>query len=357
MNTVKSPVERWFFKTYIIVIIAIYILRFVVELAMGEPLAQAFNLFRIAIEVAAIFAFLFSKMLFMAFDEMLPQLFLNKMFSTKKNEPSVKSLSSEEFMEKVEYWLNHSMRKLIGFFPVLGIAVYYIFTTELSKFLQPNIFLRAIPLYLFPVALYAYFAGIVLWKIGVISVSLTLIPKYFDVNTQFAHPDKAGGLLPIGLLCLKTLYILLVPMLLSGVMLFSPYFEILRHLPDISNKFLIYRFCPFILGAGIAGSIIALWPVFRFHQVMVDMKYDLLTQLSQVSERIVALKEQILTNQVSEKTENVMKEIATLETFYRSYYPINTWPLNKNTVAQIWMSQTFLVSQLLALWGFISQFL
>ncbi len=60
MSIVKSPIEQWFFKMYIVIIITIYLLRFVVEILMGEPLAQAFNFFRIAIEVAAIFAFFFS---------------------------------------------------------------------------------------------------------------------------------------------------------------------------------------------------------------------------------------------------------------------------------------------------------
>ncbi len=293
----------------------------------------------------------------MAFEEMIPQLFSHKIVVGKASSSATEVMSSKEFMERVEYWLNHPRRRLIGLLPVITIAIYYILTTELSRFLQPNIFLRAIPLYLLPLALYAYFAGVVLWKVGGISVSLSFLPKYFNVNVQFAHPDKAGGLLPIGLLSLKMLYIPLVPMILSGVMLFSPYLKILQHIPDIYNRFLIYRFCPFILGAGIVGSIIALWPVFRFHKLMTVMKYDMMDQLSHVSERIVTLKSQILTNQISENIDDVMKEITTLEEFYRSSRSINTWPLNKNTVAQIWMSQTFLVSQILALWNFISQVL
>ncbi|MBD3306903.1 hypothetical protein GF339_10760 [candidate division KSB3 bacterium] len=356
MNIVKSSVEQWFFKIYIFVILTIYLLRFVVEILMGEPLAQAFNFFRIAIEVAAIFAFFFSKMLFRAFEEIIPRLFSRKIFVNKPTSNTT-FMRSKDFMERIEYWLNHPLRGLLGLLPVATITIYYIFTTELAQFVQPNIFLRAIPLYFLPLVLYAYFAGIVLWKIGGISIALSLIPKYFNINVQFTHPDRAGGLLPIGLLSLKMLYILLVPMILSGVMIFSPYFKILQRLPDISNQFLIYRFCPFILSTGIIGSIIALWPVFNFHKIMTDMKYDMINQLSRVSERIVTLKNQILTNQISGSIDDIMKEISTLETFYRTYHSINTWPLNKTTVAQIWMSQTFLASQTLALWNLISQIL
>jgi hypothetical protein len=51
-----------------------------------------------------------------------------------------------------------------------------------------------------------------------------------------------------------------------------------------------YAFISLLLTGGIVGSILGLVPIFKFHQVMLSQREEMLELLNQISQRIVALK-------------------------------------------------------------------
>ena len=214
-------------------------------------------------------------------------------------------------------------------------------------------------LYIFPSVAYAYFAGIVVWKLSVTSIVLQSVPKTFKVNVIFGHPDGAGGLLPIGKLCLQMICVTVVPTILSALILLAPIVASAAVSPYIvANDILLFGFSPLILFAGIIGSILGLAPLFKFHQVMLEHKIEMTEVLNQVSVKIIALKKAVVEMPRSAKQEtmdDLLREITALESFYEAHQNINTWPINKQVLVSIWGTQVFLLGQVAALWNWIAK--
>ena len=168
------------------------------------------------------------------------------------------------------------------------------------------------------------------------------------------------------------IYVTVVPTLRSALSLLAPIIVQYVDVPNIApNRVLLYVFSPLILLAGIAGSVLGLLPILRFHQVMLMHKTEMTEVLNRVSSRIVALKmdlagmsqrvERESTGDIhklpdaSKPVDDVVKEISALESFYKAHQNINTWPLNRQVLIKIWATQTFLWGQVIALWNSASK--
>jgi len=174
----------------------------------------------------------------------------------------------------------------------------------------------------------------------------------------FGHPDGAGGLLPIGKLSLNLLYVTVMPSLLSACILVAPLIPTPLLLLFAANNVLLFWLSPLILFAGILGSILALLPVLSFHQTMEKQKIEMIVILEKVSSKIIALKNNFIISQQSDPPENLdrlIKEITALEAFYKSHENINTWPINKHVLVNIWGTQVFLVGQVAAFLNWVTK--
>ncbi|MAT96444.1 MAG: hypothetical protein CL608_04810 [Anaerolineaceae bacterium] len=355
---VRNSTERFFFRTFFIIIPLIYLFRALVEfINLGEFPYTLLDYVKIPTELALIIALFFATRLFSALPNTLLQLFLDNAVLKQKD-----GITEPDFLKDLDLWLNRSLRKSIGLLSALTILGYYMTKIggvgNLFRYASFSLSYLDLLLYIFPSVFYAYFAGIIAWKLVVTSWMFFNIPKTFDVNVRFWHPDQAGGLLPLGELSLKMVYVPVTPTILSALIILAPILSSFTSLNlPIANRVLLYGFAPVILLAGIIGSSIAITPLFKFHQVMLNKKRNAVEQLNHVSEQIVELKSRIAASQSRDDFEETVKKLGILETFYKEHQKINTWPMNKRVLTEIWGTQAFLFGQALALWNLTSKFI
>lgn len=349
---VKSQLESRFFQLYLVIIPSIYLLRAFVEyMDTGGTPYTLLDHSRLLTELAMILALAFSKSLFSELPHTLKKLFSSPAFSQNNGE----SCSEAAFTKHLTMRLNHPYRHVVGFGTIMVMIVYYASTYNLATLSNRSLWgLLDQSLTAPPIVVYTYFLGIVLWKFLIISHALQKIPDKFTFKTQFGHPDNAGGLLPIGLICLKLIYIPVVPTILSALLLVFGYTSLIQ-LGKIQYILMFW-----LLTCSLIGSIIGLLPIFKFHQVMLMQRDDEVSMLTQISDRIVKLKQEFVRTSSSLErgtAESYKSDIAAYESFYQSHQHINTWPVNRKVLIELWATQTFLLSQLAAAWNLIAQFI
>lgn len=356
---IYDKIENFFFGWCAIIVVFVYFLRSGISyLVVGVVPNYFIYPVRISTEIALIVAIIISNSLFSKVNFLLQTLFVEKAIIPKKGTPSVLEKS---FLTNLNTWLNHPLRILVGLVSALVVFVYYIvrYSEEGRPLFESNIIWAIINdiLFLAPV-LYAYFVGVVVWRIFIISSFVQRIPQKFDVCVRFGHPDTAGGLLPIGTLSLNMIYVTIIPTVLSTFFLLTPFLA--RLFPSsafiarmIPQSTLYYKFVPVILGAGILGNILSLAPIFSFHKVMQKGQINSVKFLSKISSRIIELKMYIInkeqeTNEIHPSLEIINKNISILEDFYTNHRNINTWPINRRIWTKILGTQFLILGQVLA---------
>jgi len=365
LEAVRSSVERFFFQKCSYFIPAVYVLYVVFEYIDQPVFPDALlDLVKITTQIVFVIAFILANRFFEAIPYTISQLFSSSAITQKTSDTKLKKFSYQSFVNDLDSWLNRGHRRIMGVLGALFALTYYMIRTggpsELVEQAAFSLAFVDLILYILPTVIYAYFAGIVVWKLLVTSRKIGAIPLEFDVNVQFGHPDGAGGLLPVGLLCLSMVYVTIAPTFRAVLIFLASYIGENLDFPHIvANDILLLGFAPVILIVGIIGSIVALSPMHAFHQVMLKHRHEIARLLNRVSAEIVALKEQIATmpqNAEMRAVDETLKRISDLETFYGSHQNINTWPMNRQVLIRVWASFVFLIAQVVALWNFISSF-
>jgi hypothetical protein len=198
--------------------------------------------------------------------------------------------------------------------------------------------------------MYAYFAGVLVWKYVVISLIIKSIPTKFDIKAQFWHPDGVGGLLPIGRLCLSMFYVAVVPTIISALILITPFFTPVKmHTYIVANKVALFSLIPMGLLIGIVGSFISLNPLIKYHEIMKNNKIILDIKINKISQKIIELKEQLYDHLFQENpngSDLVESKLNTLIKIHDEYNQLGTWPINRKMIVKIWTALSFLLGQL-----------
>ncbi|HEY9880991.1 MAG TPA: hypothetical protein V6D29_21205 [Leptolyngbyaceae cyanobacterium] len=346
VTVVKNSLERCFLQTFIVIIPAVYAARALVEYADdGKFPYTLLDFSRILIELSLVLGLVFFKLLFDALPYTLNQLFFSSNVMPKAEE----AISEAAFIKRFTNALNHPCRQIFGLIVTVTLVVYFSWVSDFFIFSSRSFWqLLDRLLTVAPVLVYAYFVGVFIWKFCVISYILKSLPEYFDVKPQFGHPDNAGGLLPVGLLCLKLINVPVVPTLSSAFLLVLGYLSVLQLSP--AN----YSFIFGLLACGVAGSLVGLLPLLVFHQAMLKQQAENQFLIAQISARIVQLKIDFAKSLPAPNqgtVEDYKKDIEAYESFYQAHQHINTWPMNRKTLAELWATQTFLISQVAVLWN------
>lgn len=359
---IRSKLEKIFFQNFYYIIPVVYLFRGFLQFIDTWSFPSAFQDFvKIPAEIALILALIFANSLFAAIPKRFHQLFTSNVLLSSKSINTQK----ESFIKNYDYWLNHKSRKIIGFSTAILIFLYYILRIGGPQILlfRAGFSLEFIDylLYIFPSVFYSYFVGIIVWKLFVSSYFIATIPIFFRINVQFVHPDGAGGLLPVGKLCLNMIYVTVIPTILSALLLITPLIgQSIDLINVIPNRVLLFGLAPMILFFGISGSVVALIPAIKFHKIMLEQKPDFVNYLNDVSKEIVLIKKKLISDSQSDdehSIENLQKRLSFLESFYKSHQSINTWPMNRQILIKVWSTQTFLFAQVLALWNWINKVL
>lgn len=349
---VKNNFEARFLQLYWLIIPGVFFARALVEYVDSNTLPFALiDSARILFELGLLLSILCCNLLFAELPHKLHQIFSSSAFLGAKQA----DFSELLFYQKLTTQLNHPLRLLAGAFTVLMMSIYYGTTLNLQAAISQGIWGFIFQILTAPTMIfYSYFVGILAWKYLVISNAIYRLPRDFKFQVQLGHPDKAGGLLPIGFLGLKLIYVAVIPTGVSAIELLLGYVGWL----ELSSS--NYVFFVVMLVYGLIGSLVGFLPIFKFHRVMLSQRDVGMVMLNQLASRILKLKAGLLAASATPTegtVETLRSDIAAYESFYHAHQKLNTWPLNRKVLFEIWATQTFVGGQLLATWNLISQFI
>lgn len=353
IEMVSNSFESSFLKKSIAIIPFVYLLRIIV----AYPVAFTFvtnDVVSILTQVSFIVAFLLSS----SFLEYIPfglnTLFLEGIINSKSNSSSPTQYS----IKRYKFLLNHRFRIIFGGMASLLLLVYhYQKISEYQKILQTKTFLVTPDLIINVCSdvFFAYFVGLIFWKMLVTCWYFLAIPDYYDLNIKHGHPDGAGGLLPIGIVGLKMIYISMTPSILSVTLIILSF----TNIPTMTaNDVLLFRFAPLGLAFGLLGTIIGIIPIIKIHQNMVEKKITQTSKLNQIVNVVLTLKEEqlkLMDKGDFKKNDDLNKTILSYENLHKEIRNYRTWPLNKEITTQIAATQTLLLGQAFALIELLSK--
>lgn len=194
--------------------------------------------------------------------------------------------------------------------------------------------LLAFAIFLLFFGFYLYIGGMILYKMYVTAKYVRKISQEFDLSIQILHPDKCGGLKPIGDLCLSNSFILIV----MGI-----YFAIAIAIA-LGQQYLF----AYVLGLliVIAFSILAfIWPVYYVHKIMLKEKIKTLEILDRIVSDHIPMISKPEKIELSEN--NKIKEYEVLQDQYKEVEEFKTWPFDTS----IW--RKFITSEIVLIfsWG------
>jgi hypothetical protein len=196
--------------------------------------------------------------------------------------------SYADFLTVVEYSLNHPGSLILGFvFAGLGIARFPYEAGGLGVFLQrlpqrPPTYLGEL---LFE-GFIGFILGMMAWRMIFTALQVSELDNRFDLRVRFDHPDRAGGLEPLGNLCLWNALILTIPgIFLGGWLIVWPRF------PDYiypNTGVFVYGdlFYRLLLVPIVLAPIVFILPLWSVHSLMARKAVVVRRDLDHFGERI-----------------------------------------------------------------------
>jgi hypothetical protein len=353
---VRNSVERFFFAWFFVLIPGVYTLRLTLQYAESRTLPYAFlDLVKIAAELAFLILLTLANTFLATVRPTIASLFSNGVVSRQTGGDSELLETQATCEQTIDRLLNHDARILVAGI-VAFITLYYYVTRMggLSVLVPTGALLNFLDvmLYFVPTVCYTYFIGIVVWKLLVTSLFFQSFPERYALVPRFLHPDGACGLLPLGDLCLRMMYVAVIPTVLSSLFLLSQFIALQGIAGYITpNKTLLFGFTPLILGVGIIGLVIGFLPLFRFHLAIIKYRHEWTEQLKALAERIIAEKAKMLRppeDLKDEPIDTVLKTLTELQSYYEASRKVRMWPVDRGLIARIWGSVALLGGQLVA---------
>lgn len=240
-----------------------------------------------------------------------------------------------------------------GLFPILSLPKNYPITILLLNFL--TIF--------FPMTIAGYMISIVIWKCFATGYFVHRFSDSFELIIQPSHPDKVGGLKPLGDLMFSMALILIVASLALSVLtvasqINTAIFSLLLKAYStyqIQAPYYLYStelLAKFFLGVAILLSFaVFILPIRNTHQAMRESRANLISSLAEVGNKISQLETQARKINIDYRQRNeAMAEIASLSKVYEAVYKAPVWPFDREILIKFFTPQ--LVS-LLSLFGVV----
>jgi len=273
------------------------------------------------------------------------------------------------FLDEFESKLNNRVPLILG-----GIFEVIILIANQRALLFPIIFLpegypiAALVINFFtvfiPMTIAGYAVGVAVWKCFVTGYFVHQFSIIFDISVSPTHPDKAGGLKPLGDLIFSLALILIVASLaLSIVTIASSINEsIYKLLVNMySQKYQVIApydlystvwVAKISLGVVLILSFVSfLVPLTSTHRRMRNEKIFLLSSLTGIGNKIAELEKQSQKVNLDYKIRNeVFEEINSLSKIYDRTYKTPVWPFDRDTLLKFFTPQ---VISLLSLLGIV----
>jgi hypothetical protein len=236
------------------------------------------------------------------------------------------------FLNGVEYSLNHPGSYVLGIvFAALGVIRFPYEMGGLTPFLtQLSQWQTTDQLEVVFEGLIGFVLGLMAWRMVFTALQVSELDNRFDLNIKFEHPDAAGGLEPLGNLCLWNALILTIAGIFFGIwLIIGPRFP--QYFDENGRFFYNNLYYTLLLLPIIFAPICFLLPLWSVHRLMVDKAVALKRDLDNLGESIDRLGRELLTNADELDPEVAQKKIKSLELMqqlYKSNQNIPLWPLN-----------------------------
>jgi hypothetical protein len=159
--------------------------------------------------------------------------------------------------------------------------------------------------------------GLTIWRMWVIAYGISMIDRNLKIYPKIGHPDKHGGLLPLGNLCLTNTLPLLVPSV------FFAFFLLITPVEDALYKRWFFSLTLVLLLLWLAILIV---PTFALRRIMVAKRAELKDELYSLGREVVRLQYELLQADKSE-TEEINDKAKQLENLKNLYEEIDQFPM------------------------------
>lgn len=240
------------------------------------------------------------------------------------------------FLDRFEALLNHK-----GYALVVGLLVSLAILRGTYPFVYRDAygtFPGAISPVVFAESFVGFFFGLFAWRYAVIAFMIGRLASNFKLEMQAQHPDRCGGLEPLGNLCLWNALILVIPAIILalwlGVATLPRYafFELWSSL-----------FRQYLMVLTVLSIFLFFYPVGKIHQRMAEARGRMLEELDALTARADAILGR-LRNEVdslpAEESDEYLEKLATYRRVFEENASIPAWPFDwrialKFSVAQV----------------------
>jgi hypothetical protein len=237
--------------------------------------------------------------------------------------------------------------------------------SDCQKFIQNNWHL----LNELPVTLIAIMLGLMVWRMYVASTSIGKLVDEFQVEPKLGHQDMAGGLSPLGSLCLWSCIIASIPSIyISGWLLIGNLNSFQSPYAEVPNYY-TYEFLVLLLALSILPIVFCfIRPLWKVHREMNDWRISKQERLHELGGLIHERESRLLheTEKLLHKTEKLMnetekidlekfeiihKELEMMKELYKRNEKLPMWPFNMEILGKL------IITYLIPLLSMISQFI
>ena len=196
--------------------------------------------------------------------------------------------------------------------------------------------------------------GLLVWRLLAIAWSIRQMGMLFEMNLLLDHPDKSGGLSPIGTLCFWLAAVSAAPATYLGawLILCTDASGSCHDLIRIGTRLMSSQ--QNLLLVFLLSCLSFIWPLWSTHKVMEKKKESLrLGQLSLIGRKIDLISKQLAENaekisvqNLAEESQNLLKQSEELqksrEFLHQTYEHLaqySVWPFNKGMVLRFISTQ------------------
>ncbi len=217
---------------------------------------------------------------------------------------------------------------------------------------------------------------LMVWRVFVIAWGIQKLGSSFDLRPNWYHPDKSGGLLPVGITCFWIAAVLGIPGIYLGawqIICLESGTLLCNNIPRLATRMLYFQEYLFFI---IVASLISfIWPLWTIHKVMVKKRATLHHgELNTIGQKINEISQQLILNtrrisipaQVNaadeakdkiEESGKLQEKLGILQKIYLDLEQLPVWPFNKNIVLQVISTQGIPILGLTGIGSKILEFL
>lgn len=260
-----------------------------------------------------------------------------------------------QFLGQFEKALNSHLGWLVGLvFAILGLCATYPVRYFLEAGRSPFTPAQLFSYYFFGngaivAALLGYVIGLLTWRVGVIAFFVSNLGKRFELRIIPRHPDRSGGLRPLGDLCLAIALLLLPPACFLACWGFV---AALFSTEDMEVYAVLWSglYRRWLVVLSVAALLLFLQPLYHIHLQMQRRRREIQVELDELSERMGEISLELRTQahtMTPEQGAEKQEALEFMEQVYQENSHVPVWPFDWNIITKFIAAQAVPILSLL----------